>query len=69
MSSNVPWFKLAVIGTFIGVSALIGYAASSTYFKASEAESVEPVVSEGKTKLLHFILKFCLSCRKRNKSR
>lgn len=47
MSSNVPWFKLALIGTFIGVSALIGYAASSNYFQTSEAESVEPVVNEG----------------------
>ena len=46
MSSNVPWFKLALIGTFIGVSAIIGYAATSTYFKTSEAESVEPVVAE-----------------------
>lgn len=46
-SSNIPWIKLALIGTFVGVSALIGYAATTTYFKASEAESVEPVLSTG----------------------
>jgi hypothetical protein len=47
MSSNVPWFKLALIGTFIGVSAIVGYAATSTYFKTAEAESVESVATEG----------------------
>lgn len=47
MSSNVPWFKLALIGTFIGVSAIIGYAATTTYYKTSEAESVEPIITKG----------------------
>lgn len=44
MSSNIPWFKLAVIGTFVGVSALIGYAATNTFLKNSEAETVEPII-------------------------
>lgn len=43
-SSNIPWFKLAVIGTFIGVSALIGYAATSSFMKNSDAEAVEPII-------------------------
>lgn len=42
-SSNIPWFKLALIGTFIGVSALIGYAASSSYNKTFDSETVEPI--------------------------
>lgn len=53
MSSNVPWFKLALITTFIGVSAAIGYAASKNYgfFKdenVSEAENVESLLTQGK---------------------
>lgn len=46
-SSNIPWFKLALIGTFVGVSALIGYAVNTSYFKTAEAEGVEPVLSNG----------------------
>lgn len=48
MSSNVPWFKLALLGTFVGVSTLLGYAATTGYFKSTveEAESVEPIIGE-----------------------
>lgn len=41
-SSNIPWFKLALIGTFIGVSALIGYAATTSFSKTFDSETVEP---------------------------
>ena len=50
MSSNVPWFKLALIGTFIGVSALIGYAATTSFNKIyhhSETENVDSCLEQG----------------------
>ena len=43
MTSNIPWFKLALIGTFIGVSALIGYAATASFTKTYDSETVEPI--------------------------
>jgi len=46
-SSNIPWFKLALIGTFIGVSALIGYTATASFTKTFDSETVEPI--KGKT--------------------
>ena len=61
MSSNIPWFKLAVIGTFIGVSALIGYAVTSKSFtKAFESEScqIEPIIS--KNTLFYLICTFII---------
>ena len=42
-SSNIPWFKLALVGTFIGVSALIGYAATTSFSKTYASETVEPI--------------------------
>ena len=53
MSTNVPWFKLALIGTFIGVSAIIGYAASTSLSKIyrSEAENVDSILEQGNLKI------------------
>ena len=50
MTSNIPWFKLALIGTFIGVSALIGYAATASFSKTYESETIEPI--QGKDELM-----------------
>ena len=62
MSSNVPWFKLALLGTFVGVSALLGYAATTGYFKSTveEAESVEPIIGEEGGKWRKFEIKILL---------
>ena len=48
MTSNIPWFKLALVGTFIGVSALIGYAAVTRNAFAS-SETAETIESKGKS--------------------
>lgn len=60
-SSNIPWFKIAIIGTFIGVSALIGYAASSSYSKTFDSETVEPIKGKLMLRVCNMIINYILS--------